>query len=148
MKSLASKLRQQSPTPTGSKCSKSLQSKSVTPNAILRSEMDGGPRKVLNDDGKSGKYCMSYSAGKVILGNKYKYIFLTTNICQIHKYLPLDKSIYKGKGTRYITEDLIRRITKCENLVLVQTLDLSSSTGHDKQFRVRFGNYLVNAHSL
>ncbi|KAG1957201.1 centriolin [Pimephales promelas] len=96
MKSLASKMRQQSPTPTGSKCSKSLQSKSVTPNAILRSEMDGGPREVLNDD---------------------------------------DKSIYKGKGTRYITEDLIRRITKCENLVLVQTLDLSSSTGHDKQFR-------------
>jgi len=67
-------MRQQSPTPTGSKCSKSLQSKSVTPNAILRSEMDGGPREVLNDDGKSGKYCMSYSAGKVILGNKYNYI--------------------------------------------------------------------------
>jgi len=37
--------------------------------------MDGGPRKVLNDDdGKSGKYCMSYSAGKVILGNKYNSI--------------------------------------------------------------------------
>ncbi|XP_056092231.1 centriolin isoform X2 [Rhinichthys klamathensis goyatoka] len=95
MKRLACKMRKQSPT-TGSKCSKSLQSKSVTPNAISRSERDGGPREDLNDD---------------------------------------DKSIYKGKGTRYITEDLIRRITKCENLVLVQTLDLSTSTGHDKQFR-------------
>ncbi|KAK7165153.1 hypothetical protein R3I94_003505 [Phoxinus phoxinus] len=95
MKRLASKLRKQSPT-TGSKCSKSLQIKSVTPNAISRSERDGGPREDLNDD---------------------------------------DKSKYKGKGTRYITEDLIRRLTKCENVVLVQTLDLSTSTGHDKQFR-------------
>ncbi|XP_077087989.1 centriolin isoform X2 [Siphateles boraxobius] len=77
-----------------SKCSKNLQSKSVTPNAISRSERDGGPRVDLNDDEKS-----------------------------------------KFKGTRYITEDLIRRLTKCENVVLVQTLDLSTSTGHDKQFR-------------
>ncbi|XP_067294103.1 centriolin isoform X2 [Pseudorasbora parva] len=46
-----------------------------------------------------------------------------------------DKSKPKGKGTRYITEDLIRRLTKCENLVLVRTLDLSTSTGSGKQFR-------------
>ncbi|ROL42576.1 Centriolin [Anabarilius grahami] len=86
--------RKQSPT-TGSKCSKSPQSKSVTPNTISLSETeDGGPREDPSDD------------------DKRKY-----------------------KGTRYITEDLIRRLTKCENLVLVRTLDLSTSRGSDKQFR-------------
>ncbi|XP_048046040.1 centriolin isoform X2 [Megalobrama amblycephala] len=86
--------RKQSQT-TGSKCSKSLQKKSVTPNTISLSETeDGGPREDPSDD------------------DKRKY-----------------------KGTRYITEDLIRRLTKCENLVLVRTLDLSTSRGSDKQFR-------------
>nr|XP_055056552.1 centriolin isoform X4 [Misgurnus anguillicaudatus] len=41
----------------------------------------------------------------------------------------------KHKGTRYITEDLIRRLTKCDNLALVQTLDLSTSMTNDKHFR-------------
>uniref|UniRef100_A0A8C2AA00 Centriolin n=1 Tax=Cyprinus carpio TaxID=7962 RepID=A0A8C2AA00_CYPCA len=45
----------------------------------------------------------------------------------------IDKRQYKG--TRYITEDLIRRLTKCENLVLLRSLDLSMPTGSDKQFR-------------
>uniref|UniRef100_A0A671KF75 Centriolin n=1 Tax=Sinocyclocheilus anshuiensis TaxID=1608454 RepID=A0A671KF75_9TELE len=61
------------------------------------------------------------------------------NICtlnfvtHLHKHLLIDKRQYKG--TRYITEDLIRRLTKCENLVLVGTLDLSTSAESDKQFR-------------
>ncbi|XP_058630694.1 centriolin isoform X2 [Onychostoma macrolepis] len=79
----------------GSKCSKSLQSKTVSPNAISWSETeDGALREDISDD---------------------------------------EKRPYKG--TRYITEDLIRRLAKCENVVLVRTLDLSTSTGSDKQFR-------------
>ncbi|XP_016408818.1 centriolin-like [Sinocyclocheilus rhinocerous] len=87
-------MRKRSPT-AGSKCSKSLQSKTVSPNAISWSETEeGGLREDPSDD---------------------------------------DKRQYKG--TRYITEDLIRRLTKCENLVLVGTLNLSTSAGSDKQFR-------------
>ncbi|XP_057176790.1 centriolin isoform X1 [Triplophysa rosa] len=41
----------------------------------------------------------------------------------------------KHKGTRYITEDLIKKLTKCDNLALVRTLDLSTSLSNDKQFR-------------
>ncbi|XP_056602682.1 centriolin isoform X3 [Triplophysa dalaica] len=41
----------------------------------------------------------------------------------------------KHKGTRYITEDLIKKLTKCENLALVRTLDLSTLLSNDKQFR-------------
>ncbi|XP_073696104.1 centriolin [Garra rufa] len=48
---------------------------------------------------------------------------------------PSEDDKRQHKGTRYITEDLIRRLTKCENLVLVRTLDLSMSAGSDKQFR-------------
>ncbi|XP_051980347.1 centriolin-like [Xyrauchen texanus] len=48
-------------------------------------------------------------------------------------YLLADKRKYKG--TRYITEDLLRRLTKCEYLAFVWTLDLSTSTSSDKQFR-------------
>lgn len=89
-----SQVSKQSPT-SGSKCSKSLQNKSVTLNAISWSETeDGGPREDHNEDDKS-----------------------------------------TPKGTRYITEDLIRRLTKCENVALVRTLDLSTSMGSDKQFR-------------
>uniref|UniRef100_A0A671SH14 Centriolin n=1 Tax=Sinocyclocheilus anshuiensis TaxID=1608454 RepID=A0A671SH14_9TELE len=54
-------------------------------------------------------------------------------VIHLHKHLLLDKRQYEG--TRYITEDLIRRLTKCENLVLVRTLDLSTSMASDKQFR-------------
>ncbi|XP_016397491.1 centriolin-like [Sinocyclocheilus rhinocerous] len=82
-----------SPT-AGSKCSKNLQSKTVSPNAISWSDTEDGGRDDPSDD---------------------------------------DKRQYKG--TRYITEDLIRRLTKCENLVLVRTLDLSTSMASDKQFR-------------
>ncbi|XP_042580752.1 centriolin-like isoform X3 [Cyprinus carpio] len=48
---------------------------------------------------------------------------------------PSDEDKRQYKGTRYITEDLIRRLTKCENLVLLRSLDLSMPTGSDKQFR-------------
>ncbi|XP_056313140.1 centriolin [Danio aesculapii] len=48
---------------------------------------------------------------------------------------PSDEDKRQYKGTRYITEDLIRRVTKCDNLVLVLTLDLSMATGSDHQFR-------------
>ncbi|XP_016341825.1 centriolin-like [Sinocyclocheilus anshuiensis] len=48
---------------------------------------------------------------------------------------PSDDDKRQYEGTRYITEDLIRRLTKCENLVLVRTLDLSTSMASDKQFR-------------
>ncbi|XP_051516853.1 centriolin isoform X2 [Myxocyprinus asiaticus] len=48
---------------------------------------------------------------------------------------PSDDDKRKYKGTRYITEDLIRRLTKCDNFALVRTLDLSTSTSSDKQFR-------------
>ncbi|KAA0716324.1 Centriolin Centrosomal protein 1 [Triplophysa tibetana] len=41
----------------------------------------------------------------------------------------------KHKGTRYITEDLIKKLTKCDNLALVRTLNLSTSLNNDKQFR-------------
>ncbi|XP_042612747.1 centriolin isoform X3 [Cyprinus carpio] len=82
-----------SPT-AGSKCSKNLQSKTVSPNTISWSETEDGGR----DD-------------------------------------PSDEDKRQYKGTRYITEDLIRRLTKCENLVLVRTLNLSTSMASDKQFR-------------
>lgn len=58
------------------------------------------------------------------------------------KYLLIDKR--KHKGTRYITEDLIKKLTKCDNLSLVRTLDLSTSMKNDKQFRVRFGQCLLH----
>ncbi|XP_059403396.1 centriolin isoform X2 [Carassius carassius] len=89
-----SNMSKRSPT-AGSKCSKSLQSKPVSPNAIIScSETEDGGREDPSDEDK--RQC---------------------------------------KGTRYITEDLIRRLTKCENLVLVQTLNLSTSMASDKQFR-------------
>ncbi|XP_066510889.1 centriolin-like isoform X2 [Hoplias malabaricus] len=40
----------------------------------------------------------------------------------------------KGMGTRYITEDLIKKLTKQDNLALVRSLNLSSKHG-DKHFR-------------
>ncbi|XP_052447896.1 centriolin isoform X2 [Carassius gibelio] len=86
-------LPKRSPT-AGSKCSKSLENKPVSPNPISCSETEDGGREDLSDEDK--RQC---------------------------------------KGTRYITEDLIRRLTKCENLVLVQTLNLSTSVASDKQFR-------------
>uniref|UniRef100_A0A672NVK2 Centriolin n=1 Tax=Sinocyclocheilus grahami TaxID=75366 RepID=A0A672NVK2_SINGR len=49
------------------------------------------------------------------------YIYICHCVIHLHKHLLIDKRQYKG--TRYITEDLIRRLTKCENLVLVRTLD-------------------------
>ncbi|XP_073807662.1 centriolin isoform X4 [Danio rerio] len=48
---------------------------------------------------------------------------------------PSDEDKRQYKGTRYITEDLIRRVTKCENVVLVRTLDLSMAMGSNHQFR-------------
>lgn len=42
----------------------------------------------------------------------------------------------KGAGTRYITEDLIKKLTKQDNLSLVHSLNLSTTHG-DKYFRVR-----------
>lgn len=71
--------RKQSPT-TGSKCSKSLQKKSVTPNTISLSETeDGSPREDPSDDGKSVSYWldMSYSKLQELLsseGNVSKFI--------------------------------------------------------------------------
>ncbi|XP_043095142.1 centriolin isoform X3 [Puntigrus tetrazona] len=94
----ADQMRKRSPA-AGSKCFKSIQSETVSPNAISWSTTeDGGLREEPSDDD----------------------LLIEKRQC---------------KGTRYITEDLIRRLTKCDNVVLARTLDLSTSTGSDKQFR-------------
>lgn len=115
--------------PGGLKWSKSLQSKAAPPNAISWPDTE--------DE------CNPSNDGKCVCNYLRLHKISNVHTCML-KYLPIDKRIKGRKGTKYITEELIRRLSKCDNLALVLTLDLSTPMSNNKQFKVRFALRMYN----